>query len=166
MLLLIGIAWLGIALILKPQLDVVNFAGLIALLAAIFSSLDILTVHLSTRTDHALRIAFYLVAGASLISFPLMLQDFVWPTRVAWLFLLGAGVFGTFAQILISQAYGLGEVSRLSPLSYLSVVNAFFLGLIIWGEIPQGSSLLGSGLIVVCCVFIARIEKTEPLLDE
>lgn len=166
LLVLIGIAWFGIALILKPQLDVVNFAGLVALLAAVFSSLDVVTVHLSTRTDHALRIAFYLVAGASLISFPLMLQNFVWPTPSAWVLLLGAGIFGTFAQILISQAYGLGEVSRLSPLSYISVVNAFVLGLIIWGEIPSWISLLGAGLIVLCCIFIARLEKTEPLLDE
>lgn len=166
LLMLIGIAWLGIALILKPQLDVVNFAGLIALLAAIFSSLDVMTVHLSTRTDHALRIAFYLVAGASLMSFPLMLQNFVWPTPFTALLLLGAGVFGTFAQILISQAYGLGEVSRLSPLSYVSVVNAFVLGLIVWDEVPHWSSLLGAGTVVVCCIVIARLKKTEPLLDE
>ena len=107
-----------------------------------------------------------MVATASLISFPLMLQDFVMPNGREWMFLIGAGLFGTFAQIWISRAYGLAEVSRLSPLSYISVVNAFILGIVLWDEISTWTTTLGAVIIMLCCIVIARIEKTEPILDE
>jgi len=165
LILLITIAWIGIILVLRPQFGVFNWAGLIMLLAAVFSAFDVMTIHIAKRTDPALRIAFYLTAGASVFSLPFMLMDYVMPTGSGWLYLIGAGLFGTVAQILISQAYGLGEISRLSPISYLSVVNSFALGVIIWHEIPAWLSLGGALIIVVCCTFIIRLEKAEPLAD-
>ncbi len=162
---LIALAWIGIALILKPQIQVLNFAGFVALLAALFSSFDIITINLLRRAEHPFLITFYLFALSTVASFPMMLQDYVSPTPTAWLFLLGAGLAGTIAQALISQAYGLDEASRLAPLSYISVIFSFMAGLLFWNEIPTWLSIVGVAVVIFCCVQVARLEKTGPALE-
>lgn len=159
------LAWVGILIILRPQIQILNFAGFIALLGAIFSALDIITVHLLHRSEHVFRIAFFHVAVSSFISLPLMLQNYVRPNLDELLLLLGAGISGTLAQIIMAQAYGLDDVSRLSPLSYVSVVFSFLLGVMFWSEIPTGYSLLGSSVVIIACIQIARLRKTEPVLE-
>ena len=162
LLLLIAIAWGGILLIIEPQFRVLNFAGLIALLAGLFSSIDVIAIGALRRNENPLRITVYFVALSSLISFPLMLQDFIWPSVQDWIALLGAGLAGTVAQVAISQAYGLDDTSRLAPLSYVSVVFAFAVGLFFWQEIPPITSVVGSLVVVYCCIRIARLEKSGP----
>ncbi len=152
-------ALIGIAFILRPQFNFFNYAGFIALLAAIFSAIVVVVIRQSHETDPSLRIAFYFVAIATLLSGPMMLRHFILPSLHETFFLVGAGLFGTAAQILMTRAYGLDEVSRLSPLAYASVVLAFIIGLIFWNEVPHWESLVGSLIVVICCIQIARIEK-------
>jgi len=160
---LVALSWVGILLILKPDWSVWNRAGFIALLAAIFSGLVVVVIRQTHETDPSLRIAFYFTAICSVLAAPLMAYDFVIPTLQENLFLLGAGVAGTVGQIFMTQAYRLGDVSRLSPLSYTGVVLSFIAGLTFWNEIPTWGSLAGSGMIMLCCVLIARMEKAvEP----
>lgn len=46
-------------LILRPQLDFLNYAGFIALMASFFSAVVVVAIHQSHETDPSLRIAFY-----------------------------------------------------------------------------------------------------------
>ncbi len=164
------IAWIlvamtGIALILRPQFNFFNYAGFIALLAAVFSSIVVIVIRQSHETDPSLRIAFYFTAIAAFISAPLMLQQMVVPTTQECLLLGIAGLSGTGGQILMTRAYGLEDVSKLSPLSYFGVVLAFLLGVSFWGEIPTAWSIAGTAIVMAACIQIARLEKPEPVME-
>ena len=160
---LIALSWAGIFMILRPQFHFLNFAGFVALLAAIFSAVVIVVIHQTHETDPSLRIAFYFTALCAFIAFPLMMQDFVPPDAREWALLLGAGILGTGGQILMTRAYGLSDVSRLAPLSYVAVVLSFVAGMIFWGEIPTPWSVAGSAVVILGCVLIARLEKQPPV---
>lgn len=164
------IAWIimatsGIILILRPQFDFFNYAGFIALLGAIFSSVVVIVIRQSHETDPSLRIAFYFTAIAAFISLPIMLQYAVMPSPREALLLGLAGLFGTGGQILMTRAYGLGDVSRLSPLSYFGVVLAFLLGILFWNEIPTLWSIVGTLIVMAACIQIARLEKPVPVME-
>ncbi|HSA60514.1 MAG TPA: DMT family transporter [bacterium] len=159
---LIALSWAGILMILRPQFHFLNFAGFIALLAAIFSAVVIVVIHQTHETDPSLRIAFYFTALCAFIAFPLMMQDYVPPNAREWALLLGAGVLGTGGQILMTHAYGLADVSRLAPLSYVAVVLSFVAGMLFWGEIPSLWSVAGSAVVILGCVLIARLGKQPP----
>ena len=67
-------------------------------------------------------------------------------------------------QIVMTKAYGMEEVSRISPLAYFGVVLSFLMGVIFWGEIPTLWSIVGSAMVMLCCVQIARLEKPTPVI--
>lgn len=161
----IAIALIGIGLILRPQLDFLNYAGFIALLAGLLSAIVVVSIHQSHETDPSLRIAFYFMSTCTLIAIPIMLQHFVTPSGRQLLLLIGAGLFGTGGQIMMTMAYGLEDVSRLSPLNYFGVVLSFVAGVIFWGELPVTWSLIGSLVVIVCCIQIARMKRPEPIID-
>lgn len=163
LLLLIAISWVGILFILRPQLNFLNFAGLVALLAGVFSAIVVVVIHQTHETDPSLRIAFYFTGICTFISIPIMLQHFVIPGPQETLLLVGSGLFGTAGQIVMTKAYGLEAVSRLAPLAYFGVVLSFILGLLFWNEIPTLWSLAGSAVVVLCCIQIARLEKPVPV---
>lgn len=165
LLLWIVIAMVGIVLVLRPQLNFLNYAGFIALMAAVFSAIVVVAIHQSHETDPSLRIAFYFTATCTFISIPIMLQHFVTPASREWVFLIGSGLIGTGGQILMTRAYGMDEVSRLSPLAYVSVILSFIAGVVFWDEIPTHWSLVGSLVVIGACLVIAKMKKPIPVLD-
>ena len=165
LLLWMGIAMAGIVLILRPQLNFLNYAGFIALLAAFFSGVVVVAIHQSHETDPSLRIAFTFTATCTFISLPVMLQNFILPDFRETSLLVASGILGTAGQIVMTHAYGLEDVSRLSPLAYFGVVLSFLMGVAFWGEIPTLWSLAGSLVVILCCIQIARLERPTPVME-
>ena len=64
------------------------------------------------------------------------------------------GLFGSIANLLLTQSYKLAEVSLTTPLKYLSLVFAIIFGFFIWNEIPKALTLLGSGLVIISSLII------------
>lgn len=63
------------------------------------------------------------------------------------LMLLGVGVLGGLAQYTYFEAMRRAPVSVLAPFEYTSLVWAFVLGFLIWGDIPSTNVTLGALLI-------------------
>lgn len=85
---------------------------------------------------------------------------FVWvtPTGPEWLLLLGVGLFGGIAQVMITEANASAQVSALGPYSYGAIVWSMLLGWAVWGDIPGISTLLGATLIVAAGLYILHRE--------
>jgi drug/metabolite transporter (DMT)-like permease len=163
---LIALSWAGIFLILRPEWTFWNRAGLVALLAAVFSGLVIVVIRQTHETDPSLRIAFYFTAFCAILSAPLLGYRFVTPDLHESALLLGSGILGTGGQVLMTKAYGLENVSRLAPLSYAGVVLSFVAGAIFWREVPAWGSIAGSGIVILSCVLLARLEKQPPVVAD
>ena len=48
------------------------------------------------------------------------------------------------------------EVSSLSPWEYTNLIMAAVIGYIAWGDVPDLTSVIGSALIIVSGVYVAR----------
>lgn len=154
----ICIAFIGIVLILNPDFNLNPHASLIALLGAVLAGLDIVTIRGASRFDHFLLLVFYFSFAACLISLPIILQETHWPTSEHFMYILGAGLCGTIAQGCITKAFGMGDVSRLAPMAYLSVVFSYMTGMFIWNEIPQWITYIGCLVVIISCIKIIRLE--------
>lgn len=154
----------GVGLILQPQFEFLNYAGLIALLSSALTALVVTVIHQLRQIEKATRIIFYFSVTCLLVSLPVMLQDFVWPDARELSFLLVAGGLATLGQFLITYAYGLEEISKLSPLSYAGILTSFILGIIFWHEVPTWEAIVGGLVVVLCCVRIIRMRKPEPII--
>ena len=153
------LAVVGIMIILKPQFNFFNYAGFIALMAGFFSALVVIAIHQSSKTEPALRIAFYFMLTCTLIATPLSALEWRQPQGLEWFHLINSGVCGTFGQIFMTRAYGLHKTTQLAPLSYVGVVFCFISDMIFWNALPNLCSLAGSLIIVFCCIKIVKMEK-------
>jgi drug/metabolite transporter (DMT)-like permease len=159
------LAWIGIAAILRPQLAFLNFAGSIALLGALFIALNAVIIRKSQAHDSTLLIAFYFSVGGCLVTGPMLLHTFVWPSLQESLFLVVVGVLGGIAQVALTEAYGRGDVSRLAPLSYFGVIFSYGIGFLFWNEVPTTWTVAGTLLVIGSCVQIMRTRGPAPVIN-
>jgi len=86
---------------------------------------------------------------------------FYWqPLPVSDLLLVSlTGAFGAFGMWLTIEAYRVGEVSALAPVPYLRIVIAILFGVLIFGEIPTWSTLIGAAIIIAATLAVTRHER-------
>lgn len=135
------------------------WAGFIAAsVHGLFSALTTLLVRQLSGTEASATIVLWqsiLMSVMSLLALP-----FVWVTPAAadLPLLIGIGLLGGLAQVLLTEAYASAQVSSLGPYSYTALVWAILLGWIAWGEAPGPMMLTGAGLIVAAGLYILHRE--------
>jgi drug/metabolite transporter (DMT)-like permease len=73
----------------------------------------------------------------------------------AILLMIGVGIIGGAGQYLIFEAVRRAPASVTAPMEYTSLIWAFLLGMLIWGDIPPltvfigGAIILGSGALLI-----------------
>ena len=75
------------------------------------------------------------------------------------------GLFGSVANLLLTQSYKLAEVSLTTPLKYLSLVFAIFFGFYFFDESPTIYTLSGASLIVIssAIIFVREHQLKKPI---
>ena len=81
--------------------------------------------------------ALMMVQGGAV---PIGTQDMVW--------LAGGVTFGTAGYLAVTTAARTGHVSVVAPFRYVRLVFAIVIGLVVFGETPDGYTLLGALIIV------------------
>lgn len=165
-------AFVGITLILKPDENILQDYSLLALLGGFLAGIAYITIRHLHRTENTFTITFYFTLFVSISSFPLMIKNFVMPNLIGWLALLGAGIFGTFAQLLMTHSYKCGPANILTPFNNSAIIFSFIFGWVFWNETPDLLTLIGALLIIVAIVFVSfianrrRITKELPVVGE
>ncbi|OYU62601.1 MAG: EamA family transporter [Bradyrhizobium sp. PARBB1] len=145
---LIGFA--GVLVILRPGLDGFNALSLLTILGLIgFAGRDLATRAappvLSNLQLGIYGLSMLAVAGAILlgISGGAMVPDAMGAALV-----LATSLFGVFAYFALTVAMRTGDVSAVTPFRYTRLVFAMILGTLVFGEHPDGLTLIGSALVV------------------
>ena len=94
---------------------------LVAVAAAVLSSLVAIQIKQLSRVDAADTIVFYTYVFWVPISLVPALFAWQWPQGIQWLWLLLLGAFGTGGQLLWTRALKIGEVSALQPISFVQL---------------------------------------------
>ena len=80
------------------------------------------------------------------------------PQGLAWLWLVLSGVLGTFGQLLWTRALKLGEVSALTPISFVQLVIVTLAGWLWFDEAIDRWTMVGAGIIFAATAYIAHRE--------
>ncbi len=154
------IGFVGVALIIKPGPSLLaNPSSLIALLAAVFSAIALVTVNTLARTDRPDTILFYYFLIASLATAPFAVLQWKTPEPAQWGLLIGVGVFMALAQLLIILAYEHATASQIAPFNYSVVIFSVVIGWIVWHDVLDWIAVLGILLVCaggICSVVLAR----------
>jgi len=152
------IGFIGVLIIVRPGSTSFTPGTLVAVGAAVLSSLVAIQIKQLTRIDSADTVVLYTYVFWVPLSLVPALFVWVWPSGMAWLWLLATGVLGTVGQLLWTRALRLGEVSALTPISFLQLPLVTLLGWLLFNESVDRWTLIGAGIILAANAYIAHRE--------
>ena len=152
------IGFIGVLIIVRPGSTSFTPGTLVAVGAAVLSSLVAIQIKQLTRVDSADTVVFYTYVFWVPLSLVPALFVWVWPTGLAWVWLVATGVLGTLGQLLWTRALRLGEVSALTPISFMQLPLVSLLGWLLFNETLDRWTVTGAGIILGANAYIAHRE--------
>lgn len=160
--------FLGVVVMLAPYFDPAQHAALtaattlglvFAIAGAVCNTGAVIQTRRLTETEATSSIVFYfslICALAGLATWPL---GWIRPTGMELAALVTTGLCGGVAHILLTESYRWAPASLIAPFDYTSMVWAFVLGYLVFGEIPTFSVFLGALIIAGAGLFVIWRER-------
>lgn len=157
-------AFVAVLLVIKPQFNMSIIGGIIGVIGAACAGGAYTLVSHINKKENPTTIVFYFTFVSVIIMTPFILFNFVKPNLFELFLLICTGIFASVGQFMVTLAYKYGKPSEVAIYNYTSIVFAIVIGFVIWGEIPDKWSILGS-LILIGTGINLYIQKKKILLS-
>jgi drug/metabolite transporter (DMT)-like permease len=101
-----------------------------------------------------------------LLSIPLALVEWRWPTPGDFALLCAMGVLGLATQYCYISGMAAGDAVAMAPIDYTRLVFAVLLGLALFQEVPNLTTMLGAAIVIAATLYItireSRLKKPPP----
>lgn len=166
----VAIGLVGVLIIAKPGGDVFNWGAIFVIIGAFMESAYNLYGRLLSATHNSYMITFLGSLFPALLI--LLVLPFVWimPDFKGWISLIALGLGGGLGQLCVTTAYRYAPAGILAPMIYSAMVWSVFLDIILYGNWPTESLLLGCGIIIASGLIIvfhgSRRKEVEQSLNK
>jgi drug/metabolite transporter (DMT)-like permease len=165
----------GVVIIAWPRLTLFSSGvggdaavGIVAaLMACALAAVAMLLVRKLVQTERSSTIVLYFLVSSSVISALLLPFGWVTPTPLQAAYLVGAGICGGIAQILLTESYRHAEMSVVAPFEYSSLIFSVLIGYFFFGDVPTlymlagGVIVVGSGLFIIWREHRLGLDRTK-----
>jgi drug/metabolite transporter (DMT)-like permease len=149
----IVIGFIGVLVILNPGRSVVSVAAFVPLVSAAMFALYALLTRYAGRIDSAATSFFWTgVAGAIAIT-PLGLWTWEPMSAPDWGWMGLLCVSGALGHWLLIRAYEVAEAGAIQPFSFLHLVFAATVGILVFGESLAFNTALGGAIVLAAALF-------------
>ena len=152
------VGFIGALIVLRPGLRIIDFGAVAMLIAAPLFACSLLMAKVATKTESSSVIVALLSIFCTLTLLPLALVYWRTPTTEEWSLLFLTAIFATLGHYFLTRAFQSAELSALQPFTFLQLVWATLLGLVVFSEQPDLWLWLGAGVIVFSATWIGRQE--------
>ena len=161
----IAAAFLGAMLIIRPGYSVMSPASAFPMLGAIGFTVYALATRF-VRSDGPWTALF--LQGVFGMLFSSLLVPFFWqPIALAEVPVVAALVgFGILGHLLMIRAFAAAPASDIAPYGYAGLLFAVIFGLLLFGEIPDGFTLIGALVIVSAGIYVWYRERLIQAQDD
>lgn len=151
------IAFVGVAIVLRPNFEAAGLAVLLPLLSAAGMSVTIIANRAARTHAGVLVMQYYMSVTAMLfmaVTVPLLHLSGLEPFRLDWphwsvvarcMFI---GLSATGGQMLIYMGTVRAGAATVAPMTYGQLLMAVVLGALFFGEIPDALALLGAAIVI------------------
>lgn len=152
------LGFIGVMIIVRPGTEGFSAGTLVALSAAVLSGVVSIQIKQLSATEPADRIVLWTTMLWVPMSLGPALYVWEWPQGITWLWVASAGLLGTGGHMLWTRALKLGDVSALTPISFMQLPLVAVLGFLLFGEKLDRWTVLGAGVIFAANAYIAHRE--------
>lgn len=151
---------LGAILLIKPfNFSSYSIYALVGILSALFAAGAATSIRYLSKMHHSYEIVFYFLATGTIISIPLMWNNFVMPTTLEFFYLACIGVVSLLGQIFLTKAFTHENIVVVEVSRYIGIVFNAFWGFLFWAEVPDGYTVAGGILIITACILLSMKKK-------
>ena len=150
----ICVGFTGVLIIIRPGLAGFNSYSLLALAAVILLTVREISTRQLDNKIPTVTVALSTTVGTTAFA-ALMLIGNEWAeiNFVSWSLIIAAAAAVTVATLLSVVAMRTGDIGFVSPFRYTSLIGAIGLGILLFGEWPDGITLLGAVIIAFAGIY-------------
>jgi drug/metabolite transporter (DMT)-like permease len=151
--------FVGMLIILRPGLVVIDTGALLVTGAAALWAVAMILIKILSRTESSVTIVAYM--GIFLGIFSIVPALWVWQPfglqTLGWMVLIG--LFGSIAQMSLSQSLKETDPTALMPFDFLKLIWTTLIGAWFFAEFPDIYTWIGAAVIFLSGLFIAFRER-------
>jgi drug/metabolite transporter (DMT)-like permease len=158
----------GVTVMLWPRLTLLGSGGgtstealgaALALGGAALVAVVTVQIRRLTQTETTLSIVFWFTVTCTLTALTTAPWGWALLSPQETLLLVGAGLLGGTAQILMTEGYRHADASTLAPFEYSSMVYGLGIGFLVFAEIPSTTVLIGAAVVIGAGLYIIHRER-------
>jgi drug/metabolite transporter (DMT)-like permease len=145
----VGAGFAGVLLIIRPGFQTLEWPLLLPLAGAFLWGLYQILVRLCAMVDRPETTLLWSALaglGATTLFGPWQWQA---PDLYAWTLLIGIAALGSLSHFALIKALDHAEAGAVQPYSYTLLVWAAALGVVVFGDVPDGWTILGAAVVVL-----------------
>jgi drug/metabolite transporter (DMT)-like permease len=156
----VAVGFAGVLVIVGPGLaGTGGWYALLMLASSPVFAASFLVTKVLTRRDSASVIVLWQTVLISLMSLPLALPVWVWPTPGQWGLALVGGVAGTVGHYFLTRSFASADISATQSVKFVDLLWAALIGWIAFGDVLRPTTVLGGAVIVAAIVALERHER-------
>lgn len=154
----VALGFVGVMIIVRPGTAGFSAGTLVALAAAVLSGIVSIQIKQLSTVEPADRIVLLTTLLWVPMSLLPALTVWEWPRGIAWVWVIAAGFLGTGGHMLWTRALKLGDVSALTPISFMQLPIVAIAGWLLFQERLDRWTAIGAGVIFAANAYIAHRE--------
>lgn len=136
------------------------FAGYLTLTRHMGATENAMSLQLWSGMFAALYLTLVLVLGTGA---GIEVVQATWPDGRELLLFVALGLIATLGHVLIAQAFRRAPAGVLAPFQYLEILSATLLGALVFAELPDAVTLLGTTIIIAAGLYVYRGERRNGM---
>jgi len=157
----IALGIIGILIILRPGMGLISIAAMAVLGGAFGYAISHTLTKKLTFNNTPLSILFYMALIQLPLGFIPSLNNWVWPSAYAWLWLVVLGVTAMSAHYCMARALKLADATVVVPMDFMRLPLIALLGYLFYNESIDIWLLIGATVIVAGTLVNIRGETTQ-----
>jgi len=157
----VAVGFLGALLVVRPGSGIMHGLAILPVLAAFSHSLYTITTRKLANHDLPMTTLFYTAALGAVVTTAIVPLFWVTPDVAGWLLMALLGVFGAAGHLTLIKALGYASPVVVAPLSYASLVWSIGMGFALFGDLPDGMTLLGAAVIAGSGLYVFHRERVR-----
>ena len=154
----VGIGFVAVLAILRPGFLDLDWYHLLPVAGAMIWAFYQVLIRLTARYDDSDTTLLWTVLAGAAVTTLFGWIDWSWPSPQTWLLLIAAGFMGAAAHYTLILALNAAPASVLQPFVYTTFPWALLLGLVFFGEFPDGVTIAGAAVLIAVGVYVMRRE--------
>lgn len=148
------VAMIGALVVIRPGTDVFQPAAVLPLMAAFcFAGFTLITRRVGPDEDVWTSLFYTGLVGAVLLSALVPFDPPPLEARALGLMMV-IGLVGTVGQLMLIRALSMAEAGLLAPFNYTGLIFAVLWGLVLFGERPDGPTVIGALVIAGAGIYV------------